>query len=261
MTSVFFLSKMKHYGQPKLVYTIGDLTISSFVGKQISITHTGCKQCVACQRSIKKTVGEGYCFPCFQKLARCDLCIVRPERCHYHLGTCREPDWGQEHCRIPHLVYLSNTSGLKVGITRLHKRLERWGDQGAIQALGLCLVSERLHAGLVEQHISAELNDKTDWRALITGKMVAIDLVSVADGIRSDLPTDLCQPLPPELEGKVFDFEYPVLHYPEKAKVWNLDKTPRIAGVLHGIKGQYLFIDGQAINIRKYSGYEVEISF
>jgi hypothetical protein len=36
-----------------------------------------------------------------------------------------------------------------------------------------------------------------------------------------------------------------------------LDKTPKIRGVLHGIKGQYLLLDIGVINIRKYTGYEM----
>jgi hypothetical protein len=36
-----------------------------------------------------------------------------------------------------------------------------------------------------------------------------------------------------------------------------LDKSPEVAGVLHGIKGQYLLLDTGVINIRKYSGYEL----
>ena len=40
---------------------------------------------------------------------------------------------------------------------------------------------------------------------------------------------------------------------------FNLDKTPEAGGVLQGIKGQYLIFDGGVINLRKYSGYRVEV--
>jgi hypothetical protein len=63
------------------------------------------------------------------------MCIMKPETCHYHLGTCREPDWAQSHCFRPHIVYLANSSGVKVGITRKTQIPTRWLDQGASQAL------------------------------------------------------------------------------------------------------------------------------
>ena len=52
---------------------------------------------------------------------------------------------------------------------------------------------------------------------------------------------------------------YPVLEYPTKIKSLNLDKQPLVEGILMGIKGQYLILDTGVINIRKFSGYHVEI--
>ena len=56
------------------------------------------------------------------------------------------------------------------------------------------------------------------------------------------------------------DIHFPVDSYPLKIKSFNLDKHPEVSGVLHGIKGQYLLLDTGVINIRKFSGYEVEFS-
>ncbi len=56
----------------------------------------------------------------------------------------------------------------------------------------------------------------------------------------------------------VVDIHFPVDNYPTKIKSFNLDTHPEVAGVLHGIKGQYLLLDTGVINIRKFSGYEVE---
>ncbi len=61
------------------------------------------------------------------------MCIMKPETCHYEQGTCREPQWGEENCMVDHFVYLSNTSSLKVGITRHTQIPTRWIDQGATQ--------------------------------------------------------------------------------------------------------------------------------
>jgi hypothetical protein len=60
---------------------------------------------------------------------------------------------------------------------------------------------------------------------------------------------------------KVLDIAYPVQQYPQKVSSCNLDIQPEITGVLQGIKGQYLIFDCGVINIRKYAGYELEVSY
>ena len=49
-----------------------------------------------------------------------------------------------------HIVYLANSSGLKVGITRASQVPTRWIDQGAVQALPLLRVATRQVSGLAE---------------------------------------------------------------------------------------------------------------
>jgi hypothetical protein len=48
--------------------------------------------------------------------------------------------------------------------------------------------------------------------------------------------------------------------YPDKVTTLNFDKEPVVEGVLTGIKGQYLLFAHGALNIRKFTAYEVEIS-
>jgi hypothetical protein len=57
------------------------------------------------------------------------------------------------------------------------------------------------------------------------------------------------------------DICFPVDTYPVKIKSFNLDKNPEVSGILQGVKGQYLLLDTGVINIRKFSGYEVEFAF
>lgn len=111
--------------------------LNQYVGSntKITIEYNNIINCVYCDRKIKKAFNQGYCFPCFRSLARCDGCIISPEKCHYHLGTCREPRWGESHCMQNHIVYLANSSGVKVGLTRINQIPTRWIDQGAVQAL------------------------------------------------------------------------------------------------------------------------------
>jgi hypothetical protein len=64
--------------------------------------------------------------------------------------------------------------------------------------------------------------------------------------------------LPPDQRTE-HRFEYPVLAWPAKVKSFNLDKIPAAGGTLQGIKGQYLIFSEGVINLRKYTGYKVEI--
>src|SRR5690606_22023386 len=132
--------------------------------------------CIDTGRKIKKSYGQGFSFESFMTLAQCDTCIVRPELCHFQKGTCREPDWGEKNCIQPHIVYLANSSGLKVGITRKSQVPTRWIDQGASAAIALFEVKERKLSGLVEIELAKKLNDKTNWREMLKGDGGDVDL-------------------------------------------------------------------------------------
>ena len=114
------------------------------------------------------------------RLARCDLCFVSPERCHYHVGTCREPEWAEGVCWQPHTVYLALSSGPKVGITRAGREWRRWVDQGAVIARPLARVASRRLAGLLESFLKRWVADATDWRRLVRGerKLVSLEELS-----------------------------------------------------------------------------------
>lgn len=155
--------------------------LNSLLGKKIQLQYLGSILCNHCGRSTKKSFNQGYCYPCFQKLAQCDSCIMSPEKCHFAAGTCREPDWAQKHCFVDHVVYLSNTSGPKVGITRASQIPVRWIDQGAIQALPLMSVRSRLQSGLLEVLFKQHVADKTSWQAMLKGGVAAQDLPALRD--------------------------------------------------------------------------------
>ena len=105
--------------------------LNPYIGKTIRLEYSGQINCIACGRKTKKSFNQGYCFPCMRSLAECDMCIVRPEQCHFDQGTCRDEQWALRHCMQEHIVYLANSSGLKVGITRHTQIPTRWIDQGA----------------------------------------------------------------------------------------------------------------------------------
>ncbi len=243
--------------------------INELLGSTITLTHTGKINCINCNRLIKKTYNQGYCFPCMQKLAACDLCILKPENCHYAAGTCREPQWGLEHCFQPHLVYLANSSALKVGLTREINMPSRWIDQGAIQALSIMRVKSRFQAGLIEVAIKKTTSDRTDWRKMLKGTTDRIDMARHRDEILSSTCQDIQDIASKFTFGDIeiltsepeYNFNYPVLEYPSKIVSISLEKTPHITDKLLGIKGQYLIFANGVINLRKYTGFEISIEY
>jgi len=237
-----------------------NIELNSFIGKRLQLRFTGKIICLNCQKTIKKSYSQGYCFPCSLKLAECDMCILKPETCHYDKGTCREPKWGEEHCLKPHYVYLANSSGLKVGITRRTQVPYRWIDQGASAALPVVEVKNRLISGKVEVLLKNHVADKTDWRKMLKGEPEKVDLLMKKKELIEKIRDELVH-----LEANILDLpiqylSYPVKEYPQKITSLNLEKTPQIDSILLGIKGQYLiFVDG-VFNVRNHTGYEVEIS-
>lgn len=245
-----------------LVKTVA-LNLNDYLGQMMRLEFQGGIQCIHCSRSIKKTWQNGYCYPCFKVLARCDQCIVRPERCHYHLGTCREPDWGQANCFQSHTLYLANTSGGKVGITRSQRVVTRWLDQGAVQGLPILTLPTRRLVGLAEAYLAQHMPDKTHWRAMLKRDIPAVDLL----GLRADLLQTLVTWLPTQSEIAVApeilaptaptDIVYPYLDTLDKIQSLTLTKHPVIEGQLLGIKGQYLILDAGVFNIWRHAGYQV----
>ena len=266
------LSKMVVSLEQPISYTLtlGDssLNLNELVGKQIKIQYQGKITCCHCGRNTKKSFAQGYCYPCFSKLASCDTCIMSPEKCHYAAGTCREPEWGEKHCMTPHIVYLANSSGVKVGITRETQVPTRWIDQGAIEAIPVFRVSTRHLSGLVEVVFKNHVTDRTNWRAMLKGQVAELDMVAERDRLL-ELVKDDIQKIRDEFPDETVELvdiaaktpmQYPVDVWPEKVVSLNLDKTPEVSGQLMGIKGQYLILDSGCINIRKFGSYHVEVS-
>lgn len=252
---------------------IGDNTVemNGLIGNPISLTYSGNIQCIHCQRKTKKSFGQGYCYPCLISLAQCDTCIIKPELCHYHQGTCREPSWGEEHCLSDHFIYLANTGNVKVGITRhvTDGVSSRWIDQGASQATVMLRVPDRLTSGKIEKLCTQYIGDKTNWRTMLKGVIPERDLVTLKHELLDKLSSEL-QLIAAEKGLTAFapvpdtqlQINYPVRQYPVKIKSINLDKTASFSGILQGIKGQYWLLDqDRVINIRKYAGYFLELNY
>ncbi|NRF15127.1 DUF2797 domain-containing protein [Vibrio coralliilyticus] len=265
------LSKMRasldgevHYRLP-----VGEelVDLKPFIGQSITLTHTGNIFCSSCGKKTKKSYSQGHCFVCMKKLASCDMCIMKPETCHYDQGTCREPQWGEDNCMVDHFVYLSNTSSLKVGITRHTQIPIRWIDQGATQGLPIFKVKTRQISGLIEVELAKHIADKTNWRTLLKedGEPMPLEekfaeLLPLVEGKIAEIKQQFGHDAIEILNADITSISYPVLQHPTKITSHNFDKNPEVTGVLQGIKGQYMIFDTGVINIRKFTSYEVEVS-
>ncbi|MCP3700174.1 MAG: DUF2797 domain-containing protein [Aliivibrio sp.] len=248
---------------------VGDeeVELNALIGQTLTLTHTGNIFCCSCGKKTKKSYSQGHCFVCMKKLASCDMCIMKPETCHYAQGTCREPQWGEANCFVDHYVYLSNTSSLKVGITRHTQIPTRWIDQGATQGLPIAKVKNRLISGLVEIELAKLIADKTNWRTLLKGnneplalKKAALELLPQVEKAIAKIQAEHGEDSVELLDENILDIAFPVNEFPTKIVSHNFDKNPEVTGVLNGIKGQYLLFDTGVINIRKFGSYEVTVT-
>ena len=237
------------------------------LGQEIVLEYMGKINCIRCGRETKKSFGQGYCYPCFISAPETEECVLHPELCRAHEGVARDMEYAAGHCLIEHVVYLSITSGLKVGVTRHTQVPTRWIDQGAVAAIELARTPNRYSAGLLEVAMKVHAADKTNWRAMLTDPAntgisdpTGMDLVREKNRLAGLVPDPLRHYLTTSEE--VFRINYPVLEYPVKMSSLDLDKVPLLEGTLKGIKGQYLLFSGnRVINIRKYGGYLIRLKF
>lgn len=252
-------NNLAHYHFP-----IGEekIHLNPLLGKELTLEFTGVINDIYSGEKIKKSYNQGYSYLNFLRLAQCDLCIVKPELCHYHKGTCREPQWGEQNCFIPHLIYLSFSSDFKIGITRSTQIPTRWIDQGAVKGIALAEVKDRRTSGLIEVEIAKEMADKTNWRDLLAKDKKPEGFLAKAIELQNKYR---------ELfllhEAKILDLKqeqnitYPGSLVKGKIVSHNWDKDPVLKGKLLGIKGQYLIFEGAVINIRKYQGYRINFQY
>ena len=198
--------------------------------------------------------GQGFWKCCFFELPQAADWIMRPELSKAHLNIeDRDLDYEKRVQLQPHIVYLANSSNVKVGVTRKTQVPTRWIDQGAKEALEILEVPNRYLAGLTEVALKKYVNDKTNWREMLKGTAV--------DESLEDWRQRLSVHIPEETKSyflanqKPLGIQFPVNQHPEKPQSLKLSKTPVYSGVLKGIKGQYLiFEDNTVFNIRSNEG-------
>ncbi|NVK65481.1 MAG: DUF2797 domain-containing protein [Flavobacteriales bacterium] len=236
-----------------------ELLMNDFIGKEIVLKWGGRINCKNCGKVTKKSFGQGFCYSCFISAPEAAECILRPELCRAHLGEGRDPEWEEKHHNQPHVVYLAASSAVKVGITRATQVPTRWIDQGASAAIRLAEVPNRFEAGRIEVALKDFFTDKTSWQRMLKNEVDdSIDLEEEKWSLEEQLPADITEYF--SENDEIIELDYPVDEYPTKVKSLSFDKLPVIEGTLMGIKGQYLIFDGgRVLNIRKHTGYYVEI--
>ncbi len=159
----------------------------------------------------------------------------------------------------PHIVYLANSSSIKVGVTRKSQIPTRWIDQGAHEAIEIVEVPNRYLAGITEMALKEHVADKTNWRKMLKNEITDVDLAANRDSLKQFIPEEA---LPYFIDSnQETAIHFPVLSFPTKLKTLNLDKTPAFEGILKGIKGQYLIFDNDTVfNVRSWEGYVVRLT-
>ena len=234
--------------------------MNSYIGKQIKINWSGVVICYCGKKMDSFYRNSGYCYKCYWESPLASKSIFKPELCTAHLGIEeRDLEWEKEFQITSHYVYLANSSGIKVGITRGSQGVTRWMDQGASQAILLADVPNRRFSGDIEVALKRFVADITNWRKMLSGIPKSIDLVKMKEELLVHVPEELKQYI---LEDNtVTEINYPVIKYPKKIKSIKLESTSILEGTLLGIKGQYLlFNDDRVFNIRSHEGFIVEFS-
>ena len=255
------LTKMQtENGSPIQYYLVFEndfLHMNQLMDKKVSISFLH-YQCLNCGLQ-KKIYRQGFCYDCFYEIPQAADWIMNPELSKAHLGIEERDLAYEEKVQIqPHVVYLANSSSVKVGVTRKSQIPTRWIDQGAHEAIEIVEVPNRYLAGIIEVALKDHVSDKTNWRTMLKNEIKDEDLVEWRNKLKQFIPTEAAEYY---LENNAeTNLQFPVLKYPQKPKSLNLEKTPFYEGILKGIKGQYLIFDDDTVfNIRGNEGYVVSI--
>ncbi len=243
MDLLFRLEKMTVKHEAPIHYFLSNSTksvcLNDYLNKKIQLIFQNRILCMSCGKKTNKSFMNGYCFRCFQTAPETSPCVLRPELCEAHLGKGRDIQWEEKYHNKAHIVYLSYTGNVKVGVTRKTNSISRWIDQGALAAIVIAETENRYQAGCIEVALKSILADKTSWQAMLKTNTVQADLVEQKKEASKFLSATFKDFLTPYSE--LITFEYPKLQTPEKIKSLNLDKSPIISGTLTGIKGNIYF--------------------
>ena len=255
------LKKMKTENSAEIQYYLDMnsdfLNMNQLLNSELTIRFVT-YECLNCHLE-KEIYRQGFCKSCFFEIPNAADWIMKPELSKAHLDI-EDRDLAYEKAvqLKPHIVYLANSSNVKVGVTRKQQVPTRWIDQGAHEAIEIVEVPNRYLAGITEVALKQHVADKTNWRKMLKNDIEDVSLIEWRDKLKAFIPE----------EAKEYFIEnnsethlnFPVKKYPEKPKSLNLIKTPNYTGKLVGIKGQYLIFEDETVfNVRSNEGLVVSI--
>ena len=234
--------------------------LNDYIGKNIYIEWQK-KVICHCGKEFSKFYRASFCYKCYWNSPLASQSIFKPELCTAHLGIEeRDLDFEKKLQLADHYVYLANSSGLKVGITRSTQLPTRWIDQGASQAIILALVPNRRFSGDIEVILKDYVKDKTNWRKMLSSEPDPLNLKEIKKDMITKIPNEYQKYI--YSDDSITNISFPILKYPLKIKSLKLEKNNLIEGKINGIKGQYIFLDNDRVfNIRSHEGFIVNIDF
>ena len=234
------------------------LNMNQLLGKNLEISFEK-YECLNCHLN-KEIFRQGFCKSCFFETPNAGDWIMRPELSTAHLGIeDRDLAYEKQVQLKPHIVYLANSSNVKVGVTRKQQVPTRWIDQGAHEAIEIVEVPNRYLAGITEVALKEHVADKTNWRKMLKNDIEDESLATWRDKLKQYIPEE-AKPYFLENNSETH-LNFPVNTYPEKPKSLNLKKQLKYAGKLVGIKGQYLIFEDQTVfNVRSNEGLVVNLN-
>lgn len=233
------------------------LNMNQLINKEISLSFVT-YECLNC--GLEKTIyRQGFCKSCFFETPNAGDWIMKPELSKAHLDIeDRDLAYEKKVQLQPHIVYLANSSNVKVGVTRKQQVPTRWIDQGAHEAIEIVEVPNRYLAGITEVALKEHVADKTNWRKMLKNDIEDVNLVEWREKLKEFIPDEAKEYF---IENNSeTNINFPVRKYPAKPKSLNLIKTPKYTGKLVGVKGQYLIFDDETVfNVRSNEGLVVSI--
>ncbi|MDG1253555.1 MAG: DUF2797 domain-containing protein [Schleiferiaceae bacterium] len=232
------------------------LHLNAQIGKMLRMESLGLWNCMACGEIFSSLFRMGCCKRCFFESPMAGDSILRPELSTAHLGQAdRDLDYEARFQLQAHIVYLADSGGIKVGVTREAQRHTRWMDQGASRVRIIARTENRYEAGVIEVALKAGYSDKTSWRHMLGGMMTGINLKEEA--LRAFVL------FPPEMkgffvpDGEEIQLLYPAQGMPKVTSIKLADGNG-FEGRLVGIRGQYLLLEGgRVFNVRAHEGAQV----
>lgn len=236
--------------------------LNEFIGREVAWRFEGVIHCVVTGVSMVQPYRMGMSQEAFFSSPLSCPSIINPELSTIHTGMAlRDREFEEMYHNVPHVVYISRTDKLKVGVTGYNRQQFRWNDQGAVEGVVVCKTPYRQLAGEIEVALKAHYNDKTYWANMLKDAFRDPDELIEMKEECFDLLGEDYEPFFYD-EDDVTSIYYPVLTYPTKIKSLKLNKIPEGKSRLIGIKGQYWILEnGLVFNVRSHEGYRVTLEF